>query len=140
MTVSAPGRKKKAVLFGAVAAAFLAVMTAAGGLWYANENKQVDQASKADCVLARRILDGTRTIPQGKAAVEEWEKNTTKLHMQIKNDLLSVNMAEYQYWAYNNAKGEEKPPAEAKQKDLADTANGHCSDAAVKLTFPVIAS
>ncbi|MER6086886.1 hypothetical protein [Streptomyces bluensis] len=144
MAVSASSRKKnqkkKAIIFGSVAAAFLVAISAAGGYWL-YERKQPSQASKADCALAQRIVDGAQDLSHDKAAVDEWEKDTRQLRRsQMKDGYLGFRIAQYELWAALRAKGEGTPPADKQVKELADKANRHCVDAGVTLTLPPIAS
>ncbi|GGZ80720.1 hypothetical protein [Streptomyces bluensis] len=140
VSVSVPGRKKKAIIFGTVAAAFLVAIATAGGYWL-YERKQPSQASKADCELAQRIVDGAQDLSHDKEAVEEWEKNTMQLRRsQMKDGYLGFRIAQYEVWAALQAKGEGTPPTNKQVRELADKANSHCADAGVTLTLPPIAS
>ncbi|MFJ9585854.1 hypothetical protein [Streptomyces acidicola] len=140
MVVSKSSRKKKAIIFGTVAAAFLVAISAAGGYWLYERN-QPSQASKADCALAQRIVDGAQDLSHDKQAVEEWEKSTMKLRRsEMKDGYLGFRIAQYEIWAALQAKGEGTPPADKQVKELADKANRHCVDAGVTLTLPSIAS
>ncbi|MGW0821751.1 hypothetical protein [Streptomyces sp. NPDC002845] len=150
MTVSTPmqdkparnksARNKKAMLFGVVALVLFAVMAAAAGFWW-NERSKPSQASKADCLLAQKIVDDAQELPSGKAAVEEWWQSTGELRRsQMKDGFLSAQISIYEGWAFQHAKGEGTPPADREVDQLTKKANGHCADAGVKLAFPPIAS
>ncbi|GAB2947293.1 hypothetical protein GCM10023080_002420 [Streptomyces pseudoechinosporeus] len=145
MTVFAPTRNKptqrnKAILFGVIAALFLTALAVAGSRWW-NERNEPSQASKADCVLAQKLVDEAQELPSGKAAVEEWWQSTGELRRsQMKDGHLSAQISIYQGWAFLNAKGEGTPPADREVDKLAKKANGHCADAGVKLAFPPVAS
>ncbi|MFC3577412.1 hypothetical protein ACFOZ0_29890 [Streptomyces yaanensis] len=138
MTAVARPRKTKAIVFGAVALAFSAVIVTAAGYWW-HEHNRPSQASKADCVLAQQLVDSTRQIPSDKAAVDKWEKSAQQRRYQLKDGYLGASISNYEGLAAQNARGEGAPSVK-EVRHLQDQASGHCVDANVKLSFPSISS
>ncbi|MEU1183572.1 hypothetical protein ABZ464_39235 [Streptomyces sp. NPDC005820] len=137
---SARPRRTKAIVLGSVALAFTVALTTAAGFWWQEHNRP-SQASKADCALAQRIVDDAQRLPGDKAAVDKWEQDTMRMRRaQMKDGYLGYNVAQYEEWATDKAKGDGTPPSDKEVLRLSDKANEHCADAKVAITFPPLAS
>ena len=59
----------KATLAGTLALAFFAALPVTAGYWW-YEHCKPGQTSKADCVLAQKIIDKAQKLPHNRAALE----------------------------------------------------------------------
>ncbi|MFH8470908.1 hypothetical protein [Streptomyces sp. NPDC017991] len=134
-TVTQP---RKTLVFGIVALVAFAVIATTAAIWWKQHNK-LSQASKADCQLAQDLIDSAQQIPKDEAGIEKWVKAERKLRAQLHDGYLGANISAYNGWAAQRAKGEGKPPQKQIRR-VADSANDHCADADVKLTFPSLSA
>ncbi|MFJ8107220.1 hypothetical protein [Streptomyces sp. NPDC096132] len=133
-------RRTKAIVLGSLVLALSAVLATAAGFWWQERNRP-SQASKADCALAQQIVDDAQKLPGDKVAVDKWEQDTMKMRRaRMKDGYLGFNVAQYEEWATDKARGEGTPPSDKQVLKLSDKANEHCADAKVAITFPPLAS
>lgn len=130
--------KKKAVIFGAIAAVVLIAAAVAGNSWW-TEYKKPSQASRADCALAQQLVDSVKEIPGDKAGIETWEKTAQQGRKQLKDGYLAFNISNFHGYAATKAKGE-GVPTKKEMTELSDKANEHCADALAVIEFPPLAS
>jgi predicted negative regulator of RcsB-dependent stress response len=140
-TVTTSKRNGKALALGIAALLVLGAVIAGGAYWW-NQRNAPSQASAADCALAQKIVDEAQKLSGDKAAVEKWEKETTKLrYARMKDGYLSAQIAQYAFWAASHALGKDDEVAPPKkQAEMRDTANSHCTEAKRTLAIPPIGS
>jgi hypothetical protein len=137
--MTAVARSRKTLVFSVVTLVVLAAVATTAGIWWKQRHDQLSQASKADCHLAQDLVDSAQQIPKDKAGIETWVKSEQRLRSRLQDGYLGANISAYNGWAAQRARGEGEPSQKEVQQ-VADTANGHCSEAGVKLTFPPLSS
>lgn len=130
-------RNRKVWVSGVAAAVFVAAIGVGGTYWWQQRNEP-SQASAADCALAQKIVDQTRTLPKDEDTVTKWQKDTQNLRdKKMEDGYLGLQISQYESWAAEHAVDEGPAPSKSEQKETADAANSHCERT---LHFPSIGS
>lgn len=134
-------RNEKALALGIAVLLVLGGVIAGGAYWW-KQRSAPSQASAADCALAQKIIDEARKLPQDKAAVETWLKDTRELRRkQMKDGFLGLQISNYETMAADHALGKDDGMATPEaQTKMRDTANSHCTEAKRTLVMPRIGS
>jgi hypothetical protein len=128
----------KALVFGTVAIAILAVVGTGGAYWWHQHNLP-SQASAADCALAQKIIDEAQK--QDKSTVTKWLKDVRELrYAEMKDGYLSGQIGRYEGATATHLTGKGETPTKADVADISKQANVHCTAVKRTLVFPPIAA